>query len=242
MTKDEALRLALKFIEANHSGGPDAFELIDIIKSALEAKDEPELPVSIGVDVTKEGTHVVAMRLRPNGVNEVIYSQFHPLAQLEAKYEPVEFFDWYDNAHWGNEDFKEGCHRAWNAAIKYTAKTNQEAKDEPVGWFGYDSTLGGWFETNEGDDDSIPLYKAPPKQEAKDDPVAWLKVSETLGGFGKFVEAKPNEKGAKPVYTTPPQRTWVGLTDEEVADIERNSITRRQAIRAIEAKLKEKNT
>ena len=38
-----------------------------------------------------------------------------------------------------------------------------------------------------------------------------------------------------------PQRTWVGLTDEEVADIERNSITRRQAIRAIEAKLKEKN-
>ena len=40
----------------------------------------------------------------------------------------------------------------------------------------------------------------------------------------------------------PPQRTWVGLTDEEVADIERNSITRRQAIRAIEAKLKEKNT
>jgi hypothetical protein len=34
--------------------------------------------------------------------------------------EPVEFFDWYDNAHWGNEDFKEGCHRSWNAAIKYT--------------------------------------------------------------------------------------------------------------------------
>jgi hypothetical protein len=52
-------------------------------------------------------------------------------AALEAKDEPVEFFDWYDNAHWGNEDFKEGCHRAWNAAIKYTAKTNQEAKDEP---------------------------------------------------------------------------------------------------------------
>jgi len=50
---------------------------------------------------------------------------------LEAKDEPMEFFDWYDNAHWGNEDFKEGCHRAWNAAIKYTAKPQQEAKDEP---------------------------------------------------------------------------------------------------------------
>lgn len=37
------------------------------------------------------------------------------------------------------------------------------------------------------------------------------------------------------------KREWAGLTDEEVADIERNSITRRQAIRAIEAKLKAKN-
>jgi hypothetical protein len=34
--------------------------------------------------------------------------------------EPVAFFDWYDNAHWGNEDLKECCHRSWNAAIKYT--------------------------------------------------------------------------------------------------------------------------
>jgi hypothetical protein len=36
------------------------------------------------------------------------------------------------------------------------------------------------------------------------EPVAWLKTIETLGGFGKFVEAKPNEKGAKPVYLIPP--------------------------------------
>jgi hypothetical protein len=41
MDKDTALRLALEFVEANHSGGPDAFELIDIIKASLEAKDEP---------------------------------------------------------------------------------------------------------------------------------------------------------------------------------------------------------
>jgi hypothetical protein len=41
-------------------------------------------------------------------------------AQPAPVQEPVAFFDWYDNAHWGNEDFKEGCHRSWNAAIKYT--------------------------------------------------------------------------------------------------------------------------
>jgi hypothetical protein len=43
---------------------------------------------------------------------------------------PVEFFDWYDNAQWGNEDFKEGCHRSWNAAIKYT--TPPAAQPAPV--------------------------------------------------------------------------------------------------------------
>ena len=42
--------------------------------------------IAVGVDVTKEGTHVVAMRLKPNGVNEVIYSQFHPMAQPEERY------------------------------------------------------------------------------------------------------------------------------------------------------------
>ena len=38
MTKDEALDLALEFVEANHSGGPDAFKLITAIKQARSAK------------------------------------------------------------------------------------------------------------------------------------------------------------------------------------------------------------
>jgi hypothetical protein len=46
--------------------------------------------------------------------------------------EPVAFFDWYDSAHWGNEDFKEGCHRSWNAAIKYT--TPPAAQPAPCTW------------------------------------------------------------------------------------------------------------
>jgi hypothetical protein len=46
--------------------------------------------------------------------------------------EPVAFLHWYDNAHWGNEDFKEGCHRAWNAAIEYTTPPAQPAV--PEGW------------------------------------------------------------------------------------------------------------
>jgi hypothetical protein len=42
----------------------------------------------------------------------------------------------------------------------------------------------------------------------------------------------------------PPRRTWVGLTDEEIKDIVRNMPYEpdQDDIRAIEAKLKEKNT
>jgi hypothetical protein len=34
-----------------------------------------------------------------------------------------------------------------------------------VGWFGYDTGVCAWFETNKGDDDSIPLYKAPSQRQ-----------------------------------------------------------------------------
>ena len=44
-----------------------------------------------------------------------------------------------------------------------------------------------------------------------------------------------------PLYTTPPQRTWVGLTAEERLDIWTNTATP-MLIAATEAKLKEKNT
>ena len=51
-----------------------------------------------------------------------------------------------------------------------------------------------------------------------------------------------------PLYTTPPQRTWVGLTDEEIADcaekMEASDPTDsfwREFFRGIEAKLKDKN-
>jgi hypothetical protein len=73
-------------------------------------------------------------------------------------------------------------------------------------------------------------------------PITWLKTIGTLGGFGKFVEAKPNEKGAKPVYLTPPQRTWVGLTLNEIALIHANYPNPQGFALALQAKLKEKNT
>jgi hypothetical protein len=40
----------------------------------------------------------------------------------------------------------------------------------------------------------------------------------------------------------PPQRTWVGLTDEERIEIDHLALSRVQAVQMTEAKLKELNT
>ena len=52
---------------------------------------------------------------------------------------------------------------------------------------------------------------------------------------------EPNQAGS--VYTTPPQRTWVGLTDEEQIKLVQKHIDSPVALLfEVEAKLKEKNT
>ena len=49
--------------------------------------------------------------------------------------------------------------------------------------------------------------------------------------------------GSLPVYdrTTPPQRTWVNLTVDELIDLEHKHLRHEDLARAIEAKLKQKN-
>jgi hypothetical protein len=48
----------------------------------------------------------------------------------------------------------------------------------------------------------------------------------------------------QPLYTTPPQRTWVGLTDEEVKKIvglDRYTDLLKEVVQYVEAKLRSKN-
>jgi hypothetical protein len=85
--------------------------------------------------------------------------------------------------------------------------------------------------------------------EAKDEPVAWAMLHDN----GHFIDAiHPNEHARvegeyiTPLYTTPPQRTWVGLTDEEIVLIVAECAASHQHTdihfaRAIEAKLRSKN-
>jgi len=59
---------------------------------------------------------------------------------------------------------------------------------------------------------------------------------------GSVIPVDPSEMTAEQLqrYTTPPKRPWVGLTEEDIEDCMEMSI--QKTCRAIEAKLKEKNT
>ena len=80
--------------------------------------------------------------------------------------------------------------------------------------------------------------------EPAQEPVAWAKFS----AKGNIIDLlnEPDDEYT-PLYTTPSQRTWVGLTDEEILLISAECAASHQHMdiqfaRAIEAKLKEKNT
>jgi hypothetical protein len=79
---------------------------------------------------------------------------------------------------------------------------------------------------------------AQPEQE----PVAWMYVNvhnecEEIG-YGKTYFS--GHEGCTPLYSNPPQRPWVGLTDNEFDSIN-PKLSLFQFYKAIEAKLKEKN-
>jgi hypothetical protein len=92
--------------------------------------------------------------------------------------------------------------------------------------------------------DKIPLYTTPPTAQASQEPALWeMPDGKTVDKWGlKFYGGQ----AGKPLYTTPqPQRTWVGLTDEEHHEIvlfaESGDWHDFEVINATEAKLKEKN-
>ena len=83
-----------------------------------------------------------------------------------------------------------------------------------------------------------------PKGWSKEDepePVAWFSKRPDNTLAIKIV-GKPTEGDWEPLYTTPPQREWQGLTHEEKMEILTRSITAPSRIEVAEALLKEKNS
>ena len=110
---------------------------------------------------------------------------------------------------------------------------------------GYESKRAAAQDKLDDDDDLTIAYQsgyydgkkaAQPAQE----PVACVGTNGELMWLNKprVIYSKPI-----PLYTAPPQRPWVGLTDEEIALIDWESlVTKKDCVQAVEAKLKEKNT
>jgi len=114
-----------------------------------------------------------------------------------------------------------------------------EVKDEPVAWgmekdgVILDVICPEEHESEEGEY-TIPLYTTP-QSETKDEPVGWIDSK------GNMICVKTDES-CRPLYTTT-QRTWVGLTDEDMGFLfpHGKSVWVQEIVKIIEAKLKAKN-
>ena len=89
------------------------------------------------------------------------------------------------------------------------------------------------------------MTDAQPEQE----PVAWGVFEGNLHDMffspseaQEMADLKGTHAEVRPLYTTPPQREFVGLTYEEKHEIRYSHMTSAEFIDFIEAKLKDKNT
>jgi hypothetical protein len=92
-----------------------------------------------------------------------------------------------------------------------------------------------WEQLYSGMGNPFKRHEVPVEQE----PVAWMDKFGNVFPLGAQRGPKYLNEPMKPLYTTPQRREWVGLTRDEVLDIEETHPL--AFYRAIEAKLKEKN-
>ena len=92
--------------------------------------------------------------------------------------------------------------------------------------------------------DRIPLFTKEALAQEQE-PVAWVVYSSAENDI-VWADKGKRLKQNTPLYTTPPQRTWVGLTDDEIAQGWKESWVAEQAWQSAvwwaEEKLKERNT
>ena len=91
------------------------------------------------------------------------------------------------------------------------------------------------------------LHRGKELARAEQEPFRFTDKENWLSGNGRMWSEMHREDGDFPIYTTPPQRAWQGLTDEEIKGIigpwgptPIKGYTR-DLFDKIEAKLKEKN-
>jgi hypothetical protein len=120
MTKDEALDLALEFVEANHFGGQDAFELITAIKQARSAPVQEKW----GASAVMKPDYVAAQKEKSQQALDVMAENAR---ELGLDYEPVP------------ENFID--------ALKFDVAMRDAAPvQEPVAIYQYQLANGSWID------------------------------------------------------------------------------------------------
>jgi hypothetical protein len=153
--------------------------------------------------------------------------------------------DWSNNSQWQSD----------RAKVAIANLKEALAESEP----NYKKALEVWLDKTEWVQETVKPHElgmhradvlkqrieealAQPEQE----PVAWRYRWSVEGGnwvwnYATYIERQKDDR-CEPLYTTPPQRTWIGLTDAEIGEIYRVGwAANMELARAIEAKLKEKN-
>jgi len=247
MTKDEALRLALKALSEAHyvvehrQDVKKREQAITAIKAALEAKDEPmahsvvagALFDFMGWLTSREKRLILSSVDEASPAVEAI-TEFAKKRNLSLKYAEV--------GYW----------------MEFLSTPPQlEAKDEPVAWAPYLSDRA----------DGVQGHYAIARWNPRGYREVWNLRRHTWGAFSDDVmsleeadyllqqitiptrkptpPAQPviDESSAKRIATAlgwKPQRTWVGLTDED--EIPWDGVDAKSFAKAIEAKLRSKNT
>jgi len=131
------------------------------------------------------------------------------------------FWDWLPKAYGQTESFSK-----YNMEVAYLE--GKKAQSERAECDGGQCGIGGYC-------------KQCPKTQPEPEPVAW--ISDNAGLY----HGKPPESlNSLPLYLTPPQREWVGLTDEQYEVMAEQHVTNcyfdtLKYAKAIEAKLKDNN-
>ena len=205
----------------------------------LQTKDEPKC-VAI-VEVFEKDWRIDYMSL-PVGKHK-LYAQHYTYTtpQSETKDAPVAYINVEERKlEWANKFINWKTPTVFNLPkIPLYTTPQSETKDEPVYWEMPDGKIvDKWALQFYRGDTGTPLYTTPQPKQEQGDPVAWI---EHHKGGDNLVWDEPN-KGT-PLYTTP-QRTWVGLTDEDMGFLfpHGKSVWVQEIVKIIENKLKERNT
>ncbi len=171
--------------------------------------------------------------------------------QQAEKQEPVAWMDGYRNIY-SLEEKAAGCPEA---TIPLVPIANQQKTSGSPIFSELHCICGAEWEWHNHDWELVTTPQ--PQQAEKQEPFGWVSQHTVKGPyewqFNKELSGvyRDNAISILPVYTIPqPQREWVGLTDEEIKKFWRDATVKpcytseliNNFARAIEAKLKEKNT